>query len=434
MQKKAMTAIVTTMVLGLILISLSLKNDYAKHPGKTTTTQVTTESSNLAQLPQRPNRQAIHFGASISKTGHFQTEGHNVVEGYDLWQHHVNNNGGIKIGDHTYQIVIKYYDDESNIEKLRENITKLIIDDKVDFILGPFSSGFNLAASKITEKYGKIMIESGGASDTIFTRNQNFTFATQTSASWWFKDFFELLDDLEPRAQTYALITPDKLFTRSVAKGVQIWAAAHNINEVYFKVTDTDTANFIPYLLEMVKQQPDIIILTSHYQDAVEFSTQLAAVKELQPNVVVMTIGPSERNYTKDVGSSAEMMVGITQWVAESSHTGSVFSNAEEYVKEFVARYQHLPTYQNAQSSATGVIYQLALEQAGTLDAAEVLQKLRDTDTITFYGKVKYNHHGMNIGHKMALVQIQDGKAATIWPPDVATSTVRYPLNQNPER
>ena len=433
MQKKVVTAVVTTMVLGLVLIFLSLMSDNPERH-RNTLPPVTTENSELAQLPQHQNRQAIYFGASISKTGHFQTEGHNVVEGYDLWQSHVNNNGGIKIGAHTYQVAIKYYDDESNIEKLRENITKLIVDDKVDFILGPFSSGFNLAASKIAEKHGKIMIESGGASDTIFTRNQRFTFATQTSASWWFKDFFELLETLEPRARTYALITPDKLFTRSVAKGVQIWAAAHNVNEVYFKITDNETANFLPYLLEMVELQPDIIILTSHYRDAVEFTTQLAAVRELHPKAVVMTIGPSEKNYTKDVGSGAEGMIGVTQWVAESSYTGPVFGTAENYVKEFVASYQHQPTYQNAQSSTAGVIYQLALEQANTLNAAEVLQNLRATDTETFYGKIKYNHNHMNIGHKMALVQIQDGKVATIWPPSVATNTARYPLDPASER
>ncbi|MCK5914651.1 MAG: hypothetical protein KAG92_00810, partial [Deltaproteobacteria bacterium] len=78
----------------------------------------------------------------------------------------------------------------------------------------------------------------------------------------------------------------------------------------------------------------------------------------------------------------------------------------------------------------TGVIYQLALEQATQLDAWEVLNYLRKMDVETFYGRIKHDQHGMNIGHKMALVQIQQGRMATIWPPRAATSTVHYPLQR----
>ncbi len=328
-------------------------------------------------------------------------------------------------------MVIKYYDDNSKIEKVKENITRLITEDKVDFILGPFTSGFNLAASLITEKYGKIMIESGGASDSIFTRDQHLTFATQTSASWWFKDFFDMISQIKPAPETYALITPDKLFTRSVAKGVQIWAATKNIQEVYYQVVDKETDNFIPYLLEMAPKKPDIIILTSHYQDAVDFSIQLSKVKELRPQAVVMTIGPSEINYVNDVGEGAEGMIGVTQWVANSSFKGPVFGTPQDYVKKFKRKYGQLPTYQDAQSSATGVIYQLSLEKCASLNAKEVLKNIKALNVVTFYGKIKYDSRGMNIGHKMALVQIQQGEMKTIWPPEAAESALIFPLHSN---
>ena len=428
MQKKILALFLLTIVLGILLVLISQQDEPVSQKREITKNAGSDSAYNLSPLPERPNRKAIHFGVSISKTGRFRVEGRNVIEGYDLWQEHVNKKGGIKIGNKSYQVKIKYYDDNSQIEKVRENITRLIVEDEVDFILGPFTSGFNLAASEITEKYGKIMIESGGASDAIFTRNQHLTFATQTSASWWFKDFFDMIANLDPAPKTYALLTPDKLFTRSVAKGVQIWAATRNIEEVYFEIIDEKTANFLPYLLEIVEKQPDIIILTSHYQDAVDFSRQISKIKELRPKAVVMTIGPSEINYVKDVGSGAEGMIGVTQWVAESSFQGPVFGTPADYVKEFVAKYDQLPTYQDAQSSTTGVIYQLALEKCSRLDTGEVLQNLRQLNIDTFYGKIKYDARGMNIGHKMALVQIQEGRMVTIWPPDAAAQTVRYPL------
>jgi len=429
MYKKALSFFFAAVVLGLVLIFFSTQNKKAiknLDSRKNITVKVDT---NIASLVDISNRTTIYFGVSISQTGRFAVEGKNVIQGYDLWQEHVNQNGGIKIGEKIYNIKIKYYDDNSNIERVKENITRLITQDKVDFILGPFSSGFNLAASKITEKYGKIMIESGGASDSIFTRNQDLTFATQTSASWWFKDFFDMISQIKPAPETYALITPDKLFTRSVAKGAQIWAGIKNIKEVYYQVVDKKTDNFIPYLLDMAKKKPDIVILTSHYKDAVDFSIQLSSLEEFKPKAVVMTIGPSELNYVNDVGKGANGMIGVTQWVADSSFQGPVFGTPENYVKEFKDKYGQAPTYQDAQSSATGVIYQLALEKCSLLDSKQVLKNLQSLDVETFYGKIKYDSRGMNIGHKMALVQIQNNRMETIWPPESAIKNVNFPLD-----
>ena len=174
----------------------------------------------------------------------------------------------------------------------------------------------------------------------------------------------------------------------------------------------------------MSSKKPDIVILTSHYQDAVNFSIQISKIKELDPKVIVMTIGPSEIGYVKDVGEDgARGMVGVTQWVAGSNYKGPVFGTPENYVKEFVAKYGQKPTYQDAQSSATGVIYQLALEKCSSLDINEVIKNIRQLDVETFYGQIKYGPKGMNIGHKMALVQIQNGEMKTIWPLEAAQSS-----------
>ncbi len=431
MQKKVLFLFFISMALGLALILFSRQNNNVSRDLPVKKYISHDISDRLSPLSDIANRTAINFGVSISRTGRFSVEGENVIQGYDLWQEHVNKNGGIKIGEKSFQVEIKYYDDNSRIEKVEENITRLIEKDKVDFILGPFTSGFNLAASKITEKYGRIMIESGGASDSIFTRDQNFTFATQTSASWWFKDFFDLISQISPGPKTYALITPDKLFTRSVAKGVQIWAATKKIHEVYYQVVEKETDNFIPYLLEMVPKKPDIIILTSHYHDAVNFSIQLSKVKELRPQAVVMTIGPSEINFVQDVGEGAEGLIGVTQWVADSSFKGPVFGTPRDYAKKFLEKYGEQPTYQDAQSSAAGVIYQLALEKCSSLNAKEVLQNIRNLDVETFYGRIKYDSRGMNIGHKMALVQIQQGEMKTIWPREITEDKIIFPLDNS---
>ncbi|CCK79635.1 amino acid ABC transporter substrate-binding protein [Desulfobacula toluolica] len=429
MQKKIFFLFFIAIALGSTLIFLSRKTTDPTENRAIYHNAFFSADDRLSPLQNPLDRKTINFGVSISKTGRFSVEGKNVIQGYMFWQEHVNKAGGIKIGARSYRVNIKSYDDKSNIETLKKNITKLIKEDKVDFILGPFSSDFNFAASQITEKNGIIMIASGGVSDSIFTKNQHFTFATQTSASWWFKEFFNLMSQVRPAPKTYALIMPDKLFTRSAAKGVRIWAASQKIQEVYYQIIDKQTDNFTPYLHEMASKQPDIIILTSHYQDAVNFSKQLSKIKQLKPKAVVMTIGPSETNYVQDVGDDSEGMIGIAQWAPQKSFKGPVFGTSRDYMKAFKDEYGRQPSQQNATSSACGVIFQLALEKCTALNSKELINNIRNMDVEIFYGRIKYNSRGMNIGHQMALVQIQQGKMKTIWPPQASESTINYPLH-----
>ncbi|MEA1972374.1 MAG: hypothetical protein U9N34_03645, partial [Candidatus Cloacimonadota bacterium] len=132
--------------------------------------------------------------------------------------------------------------------------------------------------------------------------------------------------------------------------------------------------------------------------------------------------------FIEDVGKYSEGLVGITQWVDSNKYEGYLFENPKHYTSEFIKKYDEKPTYQDAQSSATGLIYQLALEKCENLDAQEVLENLQNLDVETFYGHIKYNNIRMNVNHKMAIVQIQDGKMESIWPKDVSQKKIIYPI------
>ena len=143
MHKRMLFLFIATLALGISFVIISKPDKQIVQSRRVVRETSSKVNSNLAALPERFNRKALYFGASISKTGHFRVEGENVIQGYDLWQEHVNKEGGIKIGEQRYLVNIKYYDDSSELEKVKENITKLIVEDKVDFILGPFSSGYS---------------------------------------------------------------------------------------------------------------------------------------------------------------------------------------------------------------------------------------------------------------------------------------------------
>jgi hypothetical protein len=72
------------------------------------------------------------------------TEGRLVKEGYDFYVKHINEKGGIKVGDKTYKVAIKYYDDASTAATSVQLYEKLINEDGIKLLLGPYSSGVRL--------------------------------------------------------------------------------------------------------------------------------------------------------------------------------------------------------------------------------------------------------------------------------------------------
>lgn len=96
---------------------------------------------------------------------------------------------------------------------------------------------------------------------------------------------------------------------------------------------------------------------------------------------------------------------------------------------EFAARYEDLwgepPTYQAAESTATALALQLAIEQAGSTDMDAVRQALFDLDEVTFYGPINFDDTGKNTAKPMGAIQIQDGVINVIAPPEAAVADLQ---------
>src|SRR3990170_3704742 len=107
-----------------------------------------------AQAQVRP----VTFGCSISLTGPLSPGGLALKEGYDFFADWINKNrGGLNVGGQRRPIEIKY------------------VDDRLDLLLGPYTTGNALAAGEIVKRHNKLMIEGGGTSDSILERYGGWT-------------------------------------------------------------------------------------------------------------------------------------------------------------------------------------------------------------------------------------------------------------------
>lgn len=383
-------------------------------------------------LPSRHHRTEITIGVSLATSGHFIAESKMMRQGFHLWIDLVNSQGGLEVNSKRYLVRLVEVADDSTPETVRNNYQHLISEEQVDFLFAPYSSALTLEASEIAEQYGVILIVASGASEQIYSSNNRCTFAVLTSASWYTKDFFDMVKNLHPIPKSYAVLTTDRLFSKSVGKGARIWGLRNGLSEVYFKSIPRHNEDLRPYIVEIGHKQPDLLIFAGHTQDAIHFTKQLMHSPFDLPKAVIMTLGPSQHNYVQELSTEAEGMIGMTQWLPDSHWSGDIFGSSVDFTRRFQKKYGYTPSYQSAQAATCGVILQQALKRSTAFDAELIVQAIRNLDIETFFGPVKYDQRGLNIRKPMSLVQIQDGKPATVWPARQAKVALRYPLQEIP--
>ena len=374
----------------------------------------------------------IYLGAAVSETGRFSREGKDTRQGYVVWLDWVNNEyGGIKIGDERYRVELIMYDDEGDPDTAARLVEKLISEDRVDFLLGPYSSFLTQGASAIAEKYGKIMIEGNGSAEPLFERGFQNLFAVLTPAVDYTQSALQLL--AEKGAKTVVIAYEDTAFPTSVAEGAQRWAAEYGLELLGMETYPVNVADVSGIMSKFKKLEPDIFVGGGHFNDAILF---IRAAKELDfnPKAMVITVGPSNPKLIEEVGADAEYVIGPTQWEASMSYADDYFGAAADYAERYEELWGEPPTYQAAESTATALALHLAIEQAGSLDTDAVRAALRNMDVVTFYGPINFDEKGRNASKPMGATQIQDGKILVIAPTNAAVADLTYPAPPWKER
>ncbi len=390
----------------------------------TTTTQAGAATTTSDGGPQFAG--TIKLGAAVSETGQYAREGKDTRQGYGVWLDWVNNEyGGIKVGNDRYQVELIMYDDEGDPDTAANLTERLITEDEVDFLLGPYSSSLTMSASATAEQYNVIMVEGNGASETIFERGFKNIFAVLTPAGNYTQSALESL--AAKGAKSVVIAYEDTAFPTSVAEGAQRWAVEYGMDVLAVETYPRGVADVSSIFTKFRDLDPDVFVGGGHFNDALLF---VRAAKELDwtPGAMVITVGPSNPSFVEEVGSDANYILGPTQWEATMSWSDEYFGTAAEYAQRYQTRWNEPPTYQAAESTATALALQLAIESAGSLDTDAVRQALYDLDVVTFYGPINFDETGKNVGKPMGTIQIQSGVINVVAPEVAAVSGLDYPM------
>ena len=370
----------------------------------------------------------IRFGASLSLTGKMSTEGRRVRDGYDFYVKHINERGGIPIKGKNHKVEIVYYDDESDPNTATRLTEKLIVEDKVHFLLGPYSSTCTLPASTVAEKYKMPMVAAHAASTPIFERGYKYIFVTLSSIDQYFGNILKMAAELNPRPETAALINENALAPQISVDAAEAEAQRLGFKVVYKQKYPSGTKDFSSMLAEIKDKRPDILLSGSYTSDSLVIVKQ-AKEMGLKPKMFGILLGPTLPGFVDSLKQDAENLLEPIQWSANMSWKDDIFGyDAAEFARIFEKDFGYFPDYHPPQSAAALLVYHHALQKVGEFDRQKIRDAIAETNIMTFYGPVRFNEKGQNIAKGMATVQIQGGKPFVVYPKAVLEKPLIYPI------
>ena len=379
----------------------------------------------FGHFAQAAGKKEIKLGCAISFTGSQSRSGKLYRDSYDMAVEQINKKGGVKVGSDTYQLKIVYYDDESDPTKSSKFVEKLIAEDKVDFLLGPYSSGITIPDSLVAQRYKVPMIEGGGASGKIFSRGNKYIFGTLPPAGQYFKSTLEMLKTFKPAPKTIAILYADDKFDVSVAEGTSELANEMGFNVVLHEKYAEAATDFNSILTKIKATGVEVVLVAGHTEESLNF-TQQAKELNVSPKLISMTVGPSEADFRKSLGKDAEYIYGVASWSTQMNFIGYLFNDTKEFVKLFKEKFNYDPDYHNASGIADVAIFKDAIERAGTLDKEKVRDAIAATNLSTIYGRVQFSDNGQIKGTSVVL-QILGGEIYQVYPNGVKEPVYPFP-------
>ena len=354
----------------------------------------------------------IILGSAISLSGKYSTNGLHTQKGYDFAVERINEAGGVKVGGKSYKLAIKYYDDESAANRATQLAERLIQQDGIEYMLGPYSTGMTKAVAPVTEKFKVPMVEAEGASRALFTQGYRYMFAVLSTSEYYLAPVLDLVaeraksEGKKPSDLRIGMAFENDGFSLDVRAGVVDVAKKHGMNIVIDDKLPADLSDMSATLTKFKALKPDILLVSGHSKGAATAARQIEEMKIDAP-VISMTHCEAAKVQEK-FPKAAEGVLCPTQWLSNLPNSEPIFGNASKYNDDFRAafpEYKVIP-YQTTQASAAVLVFKDAFERANSFDRDAVRDALAATDMDTFYGPIRFAPEGNNIAKPMFYRQI----------------------------
>jgi branched-chain amino acid transport system substrate-binding protein len=358
----------------------------------------------------------IRIGIALSETGNLADSSKHYWRGIELWRDNVNAAGGL-LGR---KVEFVMYDDRSDAATSAKLYERLITNDKVDLLVSTIGSAQAATATAVAEKHHRIMINGGGASESIQQRGFKHIFQTAARIS-------NYVDGIEPlmtkyNVKTMAFVSRDYAAARDMEKVLKGMAERHGVKIVMSEYFPAGTVDFSSQIARARQDKPDLWVSVGYPNEAIEMVRQFHA-SNYMPKIFVHN-GVAQEDFLKATGKDGEYAIGMSLYEPSLKTSGNA-----EFVKQFKAKYNYEPGYYSSFGYNSVYVLGEAIKKAGSIDQEQLRKVLTDMKIDTVMGKHEVDPKtGMQIGIKGLLVQVQNGKREIIWPDEVRTAEPKIPV------
>jgi branched-chain amino acid transport system substrate-binding protein len=380
----------------------------------------------LAQPAPSAFAQDIVLGASVQLTGPVANTGRYYKDAYEFTIDKINAAGGVKIGNEKRKLVLKLYDNQSDVNLSVRQYTQLVSQDKVNLLLGPFASNFALADSAVSEKYRIPMVQGGGASDQIFSRKFKYIFGTLAPASNYFGSTVTMLKELSPPPKTVALLYADDAFDVSVAEGTRPLLKKAGLNVVIDERYSSNASDFNSLLSQIKSVNADVVLVAGHETEILNFVRQAKSLAAA-PKLYSFTVGVPSEDFRKALGKDADYAFGMTAWLPTASLKDRWFGDAAQFAAAYKAKFGYDPDYHAASGAADVEALAQAVEDAGSVDPQKVRDAIAKLNFPSLYGTIAFAANGQ-IDLPQTVIQVQGDELKAIYGGKGFIEKPKYPM------
>ena len=364
----------------------------------------------------------IRVGVTVSLSGEYAVSGKLELEGIRMWVHDINQRGAL-LG---HRVELVYYDDKSQPATSAALYERLITQDKVDLLLGPYGSDITMAASTVAEQHNFPMVATGAASGDIWARGYHNIFGVDAQAD----HYMDLLIESAAGAglKTIALVYGDSDFPRNVAAGVRVRAAAHDMQIVFERQYHPENADYAALVKAMKAAHPDLVIGGTYLDDSIAL-VRAAKAADFSPKAFAFTVGPALKQFVNELGADANGMLGIVAWMRSAA-----MPMAMDFSYRYKERFGHNASYVAALGYGGAQVLEAAVRLAGSLDKDAIRTQLSQMKFRSILGNYQVDATGKQIAKYTYVMQVQNGWRLLVLPKSLQESKVEYPFKPWSER
>ena len=332
------------------------------------------------------------------------------------------------------KIKLVFADHQANPQTGATEAERLITQEKVVALVGAYNSAVTATASQIAERAGIPFLNPESSSASLTQRNFKWFFRTTPHDDLFVHNAFEFLKELEARkgikAGAIASLNENGLWGTETTKLQAKLAVEFKQNLVKQVVYPAKTTQLTSEVQTLKAANPNLVLQSSYTADAI---LSMKTYKELgfSPDMILANnAGFTDTDFIKTLGKDAEYIITREVWALDLANRNPLIKQVNDL---FNSRYK-ISFTGNSSRTFTGLMTMAdAINRAGSTDPEAIRKALVATDIagnklIMPWKGIKFDLSGQNTLGQGILVQVVDGKYNTVWPFNMASREVIWPM------